>query len=171
MTIVNAISQRSTCDRGKPGCVFVKDNRILTTGYASSPPGLPHCDEIGHKMEAHMDIIIKEFKNDSNIVTGGSSEYGPVHQHCVRTIHAEQNAILQAAKVGIPLQDSICYVSMTPCRTCAMMLISVGVKRIVAGKFYQKSEESIEMFKTANVVIEHLSEEQQSYVKDQSCQK
>jgi len=167
MNIVDAAAERSTCDRGKPGCIFVKDNQVLVTGYAGSPPGFPHCDEVGHLMEVRYSFIPIEnidtfFKDEDPKTLGYSynsspeSFEGPIHQHCIRTIHAEQNAIIQAAKRGISLEGSTCYVTMTPCRTCTMFIISLGVKNVVCKNFYQKAQESIIMFSEANIPIKHL---------------
>jgi len=80
LDLCEAVSKRATCDRGKAGCVIVKDKRIMTTGYVGAPAGLPHCDEVGHDMRKVFD------------------DKGNVSQHCVRTLHAEQNAIIQAAE-------------------------------------------------------------------------
>jgi len=162
MSVVDAISKRSTCNRGKPGCVFVKDNQILTTGYAGSPPKFEHCDTVGH------DIEIRFRVNPETEINSKLFEYVCVENrysaHCVRTIHAEQNAILQAARRGIALEGSICYVSMTPCRTCAMSLISLGVKEVIAGNFYKNAQESLDMLKKANIPITHLDHTVQQYV-------
>ena len=163
MSVVDAISQRSTCNRGRPGCVFVKDNQILSTGYAGSPPGFPHCGEEGHYIETHIQkmspLNLEEYVGDVLI----SVKKENISWHCIRTIHAEQNAILQAAKRGVSLQGSTVYVSMTPCRTCAMMLISVGVAEVIAGKMYQKAQESIDMFAYANIPLYHLDTDVQKY--------
>lgn len=86
MEISRTIAKRATCDRGRSGCVIAKNKQILCTGYVGSPAGLPHCDEIGH-----------QFKQMTH-------EDGSVTNHCVRTVHAEQNAICQAAKLGIALE-------------------------------------------------------------------
>ncbi len=110
---VDEVAKRATCDRGKSGCLIVKDKRILCSGYVGSPPGFPHCDEAGH--------LLKKVINDD----------GSISRHCVRTIHAEQNAICQAAKYGIPLEGTTLYCTMEPCRVCAMLIISVGVKKVV----------------------------------------
>src|SRR3989344_6849014 len=83
LALADMVGSRGTCDRGRSGCVIARDKRILTTGYVGSPAGLPHCDEVGH--------IIHEVKHES----------GRLSSHCVRTIHAEENAIHQAAKLGI----------------------------------------------------------------------
>ncbi len=86
MEVSRTIAKRATCDRGRSGCVIAKNKQILCTGYVGSPAGLPHCDEIGH-----------QFKQMTH-------EDGSVTNHCVRTVHAEQNAICQAAKLGIALE-------------------------------------------------------------------
>jgi len=91
MNIMQAVSTRATCDRGRSGCVIVRDKHILTTGYVGSPPGLPHCDEVGHQMKTTI------------------HEDGHQTQHCVRTIHAEMNAIVQAARIGVSLDGATLY--------------------------------------------------------------
>jgi dCMP deaminase len=109
MDIAFAVAERSTCDRAHVGAVLVRDRRILTTGYNGAPAGLPHCDEVGHL-----------------IVDG----------HCVRALHAEQNAIIQAALHGISIQGATAYVTHQPCLTCAKMLINAGIRRVVyAGNY------------------------------------
>jgi len=140
-------AERATCDRGKSGCVIVKDKRILATGYVGSPPGMPHCDEAGHLMK-------KVFDED-----------GSVSQHCVRTIHAEQNAILQAAKFGTPIEGSTLYVKMEPCRSCAMMIISAGIKRVVCEKKYHSGQETRDLFRDAGVELVVLKDEVEEYDK------
>lgn len=148
MQIANTVATRATCDRGRAGCVAVRDRQILVTGYVGSPRGLPHCDDVGHYM--------KKMIHDD----------GHVSQHCVRTIHAEQNAITQAARHGVSLKDSTMYVKMTPCRTCAMLIINVGIKRVVCEKKYHAGQESEELFRQAGVELEYFSEEVLQY-KDQ----
>ena len=145
MEVMEAISKRATCDRGRSGCVIVKDKQILVTGYVGSPKGLPHCDEAGH-----------QFKQMLN-------EYGTTSQHCVRTVHAEQNAICQAAKLGVPIDGSTVYCRMTPCRTCAMLLINCGVKRVVCERKYHAGAESEEMFKKVGIELEYKHDELQQY--------
>ncbi len=147
MEIAHTVSKRATCDRGRAGCVIVKDRQILVTGYVGSPRGLPHCDDVGHMMKKVV------------------HEDGHISQHCVRTIHAEQNAISQAARKGISLSDSTIYVRMTPCRTCAMMIINVGIKRVVCEKKYHAGAESEEMFKIAGVELSYFSEDVLKYDK------
>ena len=141
MEIANAVSSRATCDRGRSGCVIVRDRQILVTGYVGSPKGLPHCDEVGHQLKKTI------------------HEDGTVTEHCVRTVHAEQNAICQAAKLGIALNNSTLYCRMTPCRVCAMLIINCGITRVVCEKKYHAGAESEEMFRKAGVKLEFFSEE------------
>lgn len=137
--IAHTVSKRATCDRGRSGCVIARDRQLLVSGYVGSPVGLPHCDEVGHQM--------KKMIHEDDTVT----------QHCVRTVHAEQNAICQAAKLGISLQGATLYCRMTPCRTCAMLIINCGILRVVCEKKYHNGSESEEMFKTAGVKLEYVS--------------
>lgn len=143
--IMVAAARRATCDRGRASCVFVKDRQVLVTGYVGSPVGFPHCDEAGHDLR-------KSFNED-----------GTVSQHCVRTVHAEQNAICQAAKRGVSIDGSTVYVNMTPCRTCAMLLINCGVKRVYALKKYHTGSESEKMLKKAGIKLEFKYNEVQKY--------
>lgn len=145
MEVMEAISKRATCDRGRSGCVIVKNKQILVTGYVGSPIGLPHCDEVGHEM--------KKMLNDD----------GTISQHCVRTVHAEQNAVCQAAKLGVPIEGATVYCRMTPCRTCAMLLINCGIIRVMCERKYHAGTESEEMFKKSGVKIEYKYDELQTY--------
>ena len=145
MEICDMVAKRATCGRGRSGCVIAKDNRILVTGYVGSPAGLPHCDEVGHQFKKMI------------------HEDGSVTQHCVRTVHAEQNAICQAAKNGISIEGATLYCRMTPCRTCAMLIINCGIKRVVCQRKYHDSADSLSMFAQAGVEIVHLLDEVQQY--------
>jgi dCMP deaminase len=145
--VANAISKRATCDRGRSGCVIARDKRILVTGYVGSPAGLKHCDEAGH-------LFKKTIHED-----------GHVTQHCVRTVHAEQNAICQAAKSGISIEGATLYCRMTPCITCAMLIINCGIIRVVCEKKYHSAEDSENMFKEAGIALEYLSTDIQQYEK------
>jgi dCMP deaminase len=104
MDIAFQVARRSTCPRASVGAVIVRDKRILTTGYNGSPRGLPHCAEAGCLM---------------------------VNGHCVRTLHAEQNAIIQGALHGVGVSRSILYVTHQPCLSCAKMIINAGIERVV----------------------------------------
>ncbi len=143
--VADAISKRATCDRGRSGCVIARERQILVTGYVGSPQGLPHCDEVGHQMRK---VI---------------HEDGQMSQHCVRTVHAEQNAICQAAKRGISIEGATLYCRMTPCRTCAMLLINCGIRRVVCERKYHAGAESEELFRLAGIALEYRSEELETY--------
>lgn len=138
MEVARAIAKRATCDRGRSGCVIARDKQILVTGYVGSPVGFPHCDDVGHQLKK---VI---------------HEDGTITQHCVRTVHAEQNAICQAARLGISIEGGTLYCKMTPCRTCAMLLINCGIKRVVCERRYHAGAESEEMFKQAGITIEYM---------------
>lgn len=145
MEIAHTVSKRATCDRGRSGCVIARDRQLLVSGYVGSPIGLPHCDEVGHQMKK----LIHEDGKETN--------------HCVRTVHAEQNAICQAAKLGIALQGATLYCRMTPCRTCAMLIINCGISRVVCEKKYHAGAESEAMFKQAGVRLQYFSEDVLKY--------
>lgn len=145
MEVANAVSKRATCDRGRSGCVIAKDKQILATGYVGSPVGFPHCDEVGHDLR-------KSFEED-----------GSIGVHCVRTVHAEQNAIVQAARRGIAIDGATVYCRMTPCKTCAMLIINSGIKRVYAERKYHTGSESEKMFKKAGIKLEYKFSEVQKY--------
>ena len=145
LELADAASRRATCDRGKSGCVIVRDKQVLTTGYVGSPVGLPHCDDAGHLMKK----VIQE--NDE------------ITEHCVRTVHAEQNAICQAAKRGIAIEGATVYQRMTPCRTCAMLWINCGIKKVVCERKYQLAEESEQLLAEAGVELVYKYDEWQEY--------
>ena len=128
MDVAFVVAQRSTCDRAHVGAVLVRERRILTTGYNGAPAGLPHCDEVGHLMVAG---------------------------HCVRTLHAEQNAVIQAALHGISTQGATAYVTHQPCLTCSKMLINAGVERVVYAGNYP-DENSRLFLAEAGVELVHL---------------
>ena len=145
MEVANAISKRATCSRGRSGCVIAKDRQLLVTGYVGSPQGLPHCDEVGHQLKKTV------------------HEDGSVSEHCVRTVHAEQNAICQAAKRGISIEGATLYCRMTPCRTCAMLIINCGIVRVVCERKYHAGTESEELFRAAGIEFEYKYNEIQQY--------
>jgi len=145
MEVANTISKRATCDRGRSGCVIAKDRRLIVTGYVGSPMGFAHCDEAGHE--------IKRVTHEDGTVT----------QHCMRTVHAEQNAICQSAKLGVSIDGATIYTRMTPCRTCTMLLINCGIKRVVCERKYKNAAESEAMLAEAGVSISYKHDEVQSY--------
>jgi dCMP deaminase len=110
MNIAREVSTRSTCDRKFVGAVVVRDKSILATGYNGSIRGLPHCDEDGHLME---------------------------DGHCVRTVHAEANAIAQAARHGVRIEGASIYVTASPCWGCFRLIANAGIARIHFGEFYR----------------------------------
>jgi len=147
MEVVHAISKRATCGRGRSGCVIAKENQILVTGYVGSPKGFAHCDEVGHLMR-------KQVNNE-----------GSISEHCVRTVHAEQNAICQAAKRGISIDGATIYCTMTPCRTCTMLLINCGIKRVYCESRYHDYLEPEAMMKEAGIEMVYQYEEVKQYEK------
>ena len=111
MNIAREVATRSTCDRKNVGAVIVKDKTILSTGYNGSIKGLPHCDEAGHEM---------------------------VDNHCVRTTHAEANAIVQAAKNGVKINHAEIYITASPCNNCFKLIANAGIKTIYYDEFYRE---------------------------------
>ena len=145
LELADAASNRATCDRGMSGCVIVRDKQVLATGYVGSPAGLPHCDDVGHLMKK----VIQE--------------NGEISEHCLRTVHAEQNAICQAAKRGISIEGATIYTRMTPCRTCAMLLINCGIQRVVCERKYQLAEESEQLLAEAGIMLVYKYDCRQEY--------
>lgn len=143
--LANLVGERGTCDRGHCGALVTKDRRIVSTGYAGSPSGTVHCDEVGHEMHT---------------VT---HEDGSITKHCIRTTHAEQNAICQAARFGIALDGGTLYTKMAPCYACAKMIINAGIKRVVCSQDYQASARSKEIFKEAGVEFVLLDDKVTEY--------
>jgi dCMP deaminase len=119
MRITHEVAERSTCLRAKVGAVIVRDRSILATGYNGSPAGLPHCTEAG--------CLIYESRNPD----------GEIEQNCFRTIHAEINAITQAARNGAAIRDADIYVTHTPCIHCLKVLINTGIRTVFYGKPYK----------------------------------
>jgi dCMP deaminase len=117
MHITREVAKRGTCMRRQVGAILVKDKHILCTGYNGTPQGLPHCDEIGCLRELH------------RIPSGERAEL-------CRGIHAEQNAVIQAARHGIAIDGATCYCTHQPCVLCAKILINAGVREIVYRESY-----------------------------------
>lgn len=113
MNIAREVATRSTCDRKFVGAVVVRDRSILATGYNGSIRGLTHCDEQGHLMEDN---------------------------HCVRTVHAEANAIVQAARNGVRIEGASIYVTASPCWGCFRLIANAGIAKIVFGEFYRDNK-------------------------------
>ena len=129
MNIAIQAATRSTCDRKHVGAVIVRDKTILSTGYNGSIRGLPHCDDIGHMME-----------ND----------------HCVATVHAEANAIIQAAKHGTAINGADIYVTASPCWDCFKLIANSGIKRIFYHEFY-RDERIIRIARQAGIELKRVA--------------
>ncbi|HWP58851.1 MAG TPA: dCMP deaminase family protein [Candidatus Acidoferrales bacterium] len=117
MTITRQVAERSTCTRAKVGAVIVRDKNILATGYNGAPAGMPHCIDVG--------CLIYQSKTPD----------GEIEENCFRTIHAEINAIAQAAKNGSSIKDGSIYITHTPCIHCLKVLVNTGIKEI----FYERA--------------------------------
>jgi dCMP deaminase len=141
LEVAQAIAKRATCDRGRSGCVIARNKQLLVTGYVGAPAGLEHCDEAGHQLK-------KVVHEDGRETT-----------HCVRTVHAEQNAICQAAKLGVAIDGATLYCRMTPCRTCAMLIINCGIVRVVCEQKYHAGAETEDLFRRAGVQLEYKYDE------------
>ena len=129
MNIAKEVGTRSTCNRKHVGAVIVRGKTILATGYNGSIRGLAHCDEAGHEMD---------------------------NTHCVRTIHAEANAIVQSARHGVRIQDRENYITASPCYDCFKMIANVGIRKIYFGEFF-RDERIIEHPKVLNIELIDLS--------------
>ncbi len=133
MEMAKLASKRSTCLRRKTGAVLVKDNRVIATGYNGAPKGLPHCSEVG--------CVREELKVPS----------GQRHELC-RGLHAEQNAIIQAAVFGVSTKGATLYCTTFPCSICAKMIINAEIKEVVYDDEYE-DELSRKMLLEAGVKV------------------
>jgi dCMP deaminase len=130
MNIARQAGTRSTCDRKHVGAVIVRDKNILSTGYNGSIRGMPHCDDVGHLME-----------ND----------------HCVATVHAEANAIIQAAKNGVRIEGAEMYTTASPCWSCFKLIANAGIRTIYYGEFYRDAR-SVEVAGRLGIRLVDLSD-------------
>ena len=137
LTITRQVAERSTCKRAKVGAVIVRDKNILATGYNGAPAGLAHCTEVG--------CLIYESKTPS----------GEIEENCYRTIHAEINAIAQAAKNGVSIRDAAIYVTHTPCIHCMKVLLNTGIKQIFYERDY-KANTVRDLLASTDVVIKRV---------------
>jgi dCMP deaminase len=140
MTITRQVAERSTCKRAKVGAVIVRDRNILATGYNGSPAGLPHCLDVG--------CLIYQSRTPD----------GEVEENCYRTIHAEVNAITQAARNGSAIRDADIYVTHTPCIHCLKILINTGIRTVYYEKPY-KLETVADLLQYARVKLVQISPE------------
>jgi len=134
MNIAEQVSTRSTCDRKHVGAVIVRDKTILSTGYNGSLRSAPHCDEIGHDMD---------------------------NGHCVRTVHAETNAVAQAAKNGVRIDDSEIYVTASPCLNCFKLITNCGIKTVYYKEFY-RDERITEYAKQSGISLVFMGDKKKS---------
>jgi len=132
MNMALQASTRSTCDRKHVGAVIVREKTILSTGYNGSIRGMPHCDEVGHEMDAG---------------------------HCVATIHAEANSIIQAARNGVNINGGEMYTTASPCWNCFKLIANSGIRRIYYGEFY-RDERSLRIAARIGVELIDLSARQ-----------
>lgn len=114
LQISDLVSTRATCDRLYAGAILVRDRKVISTGYNGSPQGTPHCDKVGHRI---------------------------VNGHCVRTVHAEVNAVNQAAYHGISTKDAALYTNYLPCEYCVKSLINAGIKKVVCRGLYRNIDQ------------------------------
>lgn len=133
MKIAEIVATRSTCDRRSVGAVLAKEKVILSTGYNGAPRGMAHCDESGHE-----------------IVDG----------HCVRTVHAEANAIVQAARNGVAVEGATMYLTHSPCYDCFKMMVNAGINGVCYSDFYMSRYEAsarvLQLAKKAGVHIKKV---------------
>ncbi|MBL8088209.1 MAG: dCMP deaminase family protein [Chthonomonas sp.] len=132
MQIAHLVATRATCQRRSVGAVIVREKRILATGYNGAPRGLGHCPSEGPLHDWPL----------------GCMRAG----HCIRSLHAEQNALLQAAMIGIACEGASMYVTCQPCNTCAKMIINAGITKVIYEGEYP-DEFSIELFRDANLEL------------------
>ncbi|MBL8604295.1 MAG: dCMP deaminase family protein [Myxococcales bacterium] len=131
MKIAETVATRATCDRKHVGAVIERGRTILATGYNGSISGLDHCGEVGHMME---------------------------NNHCVRTIHAEANAVIQAARNGVRIEGANIYVTASPCWSCFKMIANAGITKIVFREFY-RDPRIFEFSERLGITLVHLAPE------------
>lgn len=133
MRLAVIVASRATCDRANVGCVLVRDNRIVSTGYNGSVSGAEHCDDVGH--------IMRE-------------------GHCIATVHAELNAILYCALEGVSTKDTTAYITHFPCLNCSKALIQAGVRAIYYQNAYRIDDYALKLLRNANILIHKMSVEE-----------
>ena len=140
MQICAVVARRSTCTRAAVGAVIVRDRIILATGYNGSPSGMPHCTEAGC------------------LVYSSTTPDGETEENCFRTIHAEINAIAQAAKTGVSILGSDIYITHSPCIQCLKVLINTGIGRVFYGKPY-KLDRTADLVRLSGIRLEEVAAE------------
>lgn len=148
MQIAQLVKTRATCPRRFVGALIVRDRQILCTGYNGAPRGLPHCPVGGPEHDWPQ----------------GCMRAG----HCIRTLHAEQNALLQAAKIGVSCEGADMYVTCQPCNNCAKMIINAGISRVIYEGDYP-DEFAKELFRDGRVEVLRLVNDRLEVVDLQGC--
>lgn len=171
LNIAEMVATRATCDRKHVGSLIVLDKMILSTGYNGSIRGLDHCDDTGHEMEGEIPAELGEIeqllRQDHNELEAPDSLFGSLlaslrnkfqrGMHCTRTVHAEANAIVQAAKNGVKIDRATMYTTASPCYPCFKLIANAGITRIVFGSFYREPR-VFQMASMLNIEIVDLSE-------------
>jgi dCMP deaminase len=133
MNIATQVATRATCMRKHVGAVIVRNRTILSTGYNGSIRGLPHCEDVGCVVE---------------------------DGHCVSTVHAEANAILQAARNGVSIADAEIYTTASPCWPCFKLIANSGIHRVYYGEFY-RDEKSLAVAREAQIELIDLGKDEE----------
>jgi len=151
LEILRATQPRATCDRGRCAALILKDDRILASGYVGSPQGLPHCDDVGHEIQESW-VYAETLPDDvDEFYEPHSGGYLIKKKSCIRTIHAEQNAIAWAAREGIALKGGILYSTLFPCQSCAKLIMQAGIKQVIAEYDYHSSGPSKDLFDAVDI--------------------
>jgi len=137
MQMAHLAATRSTCIRRAVGAIIVKEKRVLTTGYNGAPKGMRHCEEVG--------CLREQMKVPS----------GQRHELC-RGVHAEQNAIVQAAYFGVSIKDASMYITMSPCSVCAKMIVNAGISSVIYESGYP-DELALEVLSEGKVQVRKLA--------------
>ncbi|RLF48806.1 MAG: cytidine deaminase [Thermoplasmata archaeon] len=146
MAIAKSVARRSTCTRREVGAVIVRDGKILSTGYNGPPQGIRHCDIVGCLRE---ELGIKS---------------GEHHELC-RGIHAEQNAIVNAARFGISIYGSKIYITTFPCSLCAKMIVNSGIREVIYLEEYADNF-SAQILRDGGIIVRKLSVDECDYAED-----
>jgi dCMP deaminase len=152
LNILRATQARATCDRGRCAALILKDNRILASGYVGSPQGLPHCDDVGHEFQETWVLSAAKPAAGEEFVAGQPGQFLVKKRSCIRTIHAEQNAIAWAAREGIALKGGTLYCTLFPCQSCAKLILQAGITQVVAEYDYHSSAPSKALFDAVGLV-------------------
>jgi dCMP deaminase len=129
METAHVISHRGSCERSQVGSIISKDSRIVSTGYVGSPAGSAHCSEVGCEIGNH----------------GG----------CIRTVHAEANAIAFAARAGVGTEGCVLYTTLAPCRECAKLIVNAGIIRVVYHHSY-RDPSGLKLLEDASIQVDNF---------------